>query len=196
MAVAISFVDALLRSLNYTVFMSVFSPWTPEKPLTHIRVKLSLPSGPSLVSLVVFFCACAVLSTSISPHTKNVLVHLFSWSYNTMHLLRQVLYFDVLTPWFPASSPGNGLIMKRSGTAVIGNKDGANAGNGDPVLEKNASSLSWRGKAWCYVSWGLAVPLGEHVHAFPINWRGSEVILFPEPSQDLTGITPNHTTSL
>ena len=78
MAMAISFVDGLLQSLNYTVFMSVFSPWTPETSDSHKgQIKPPIRAIFS-VSSRVFFCALAVLSTSISPHTKNVLVHLFS----------------------------------------------------------------------------------------------------------------------
>lgn len=57
------------------------------------------------------------------------------------------------TSRFPGTSTGNFLEMKGSGTIVVGSKDGASVGNGDPAVKKNnLLPVSWRDKAWCYVS--------------------------------------------
>lgn len=51
------------------------------------------------------------------------------------HELLEARYFDVLSPQFPVPITRNFLEMKRSGNIVIGHKDSANIGNGDPALD-------------------------------------------------------------
>lgn len=75
---------------------------------------------------------------------------------------------DAFTFRFPVASTGNFFEMKWLGT-VVGNKDGAKVRNGDLALEKKVAffSVSWTGKAWRYVSWGLAALLGKIFMLFP-----------------------------
>ena len=59
------------------------------------------------------------------------------------------------------------LEMKQSGNIVIGNKNSANIGNGNPALDQNGLiSVSWRGKALCHLRTGCPIE-GDIFMLFP-----------------------------